>query len=222
MHLPVVSMIVAMTPKGVIGINNAMPWSLKRDMDRFSELTIPNVAVMGPKTYASLPLPFRPLPDRLNIVITTNRQYKPEKGVLVAHDTRQARELAGSRGYQELFVIGGAHVYTSFMPVAEHLFVTFVDADIEGDTHFPHWNEDEWYKVYKEEVGKKKEGDMYTTRFAEYCRKQPPSQETQFNWRLPGDKAEPGYLGAEKLIASGLHKKEESTLHPDWQNYRPR
>jgi dihydrofolate reductase len=182
-------MIVAMTPKGVIGNKGTMPWArLRRDMYRFKQLTIPSAVVMGPKTYQSLPPKYRPLERRLNLVITTNRQYKPEKDVLVAHDPRQARERAGSHGYEELFVIGGAHVYTSFMDMAEHLYITYVGAELQGDTHFPHWDDSEWHKVSKEEKWKMWPGDTYPTRFAEYRRNQKPAPQTgQANWNLPED-----------------------------------
>lgn len=169
MKLPVVSLICAMTLKGVIGNNGTMPWQLRRDMKRFKKLTTGSAVVMGPKTYASIG---KPLPGRLNIIITTSRKYEAPPGVLVAHDSRQALELAAIRQYAEFFAIGGATVYTSFMslPQTEHLFITHINSDIEGDTHFPHWNKDEWRKVWEEKEWVQEEGDDYPTRFAEFRR----------------------------------------------------
>lgn len=169
MKLPAVSLICAMTLRGVIGNNGTMPWHIKRDMKRFKRLTNKSAVVMGPKTYESIG---KPLEGRLNIIITTNRKFEAPSDVLIAHDPRQAVELAAIRGYAEFFAIGGATVYTSFLslPQAEHLFITHINSDIEGDTHFPHWNSSEWHKVWEEKDWVQQEGDDYPTRFAEFRR----------------------------------------------------
>jgi dihydrofolate reductase len=143
---------------------------------------------MGPKTYASLPEERRPLKGRLNIIITSNYEYKAPEGVLVARDPRQALELAGINNCIELFVIGGAMVYTSFLPLqeTETLYITYVNSGIEGDTHFPHWNKSEWHQAWAEQEFRKKEGDSFPTMFAEYRRiLKPLPENTQTNWRLP-------------------------------------
>lgn len=187
MKMPTVSMIVAMTPRGVIGNKGTMPWGLglPRDIDRFKELTKGNAVVMGPKTYKSIG---KPLKERLNIVITQNNEYKAPQGVLVAHDPRQARELAAINGHVELFVIGGATVYASFMKEAERLFVTYVESDAVGDTNFPYWDKAEWHNVWDEGKFGKKEGDSFPTRFVEYSKLVKALPEgTQTIWRLPND-----------------------------------
>ena len=156
-----------MTLTGVIGNKGAMPWRLRRDMKRFRKLTTPSAVVMGPKTYQSIGKPLR---DRLNIVLTTNRDYKAGADLLVAHDARQALELAAIRNFYDFYVLGGATVYTSFLPLAEHLFITYVKGEVEGDTYFPHWDRSEWHPVWEETEWKQEAGDTFPTRFAEFGR----------------------------------------------------
>lgn len=185
MKLPEVSMVWAMTPKGVIGHQGRLPWRLPRDMKRFRELTSPKMrdpvaVVMGPKTFAEIG---KPLKGRVNIVLTTNRGFNQE-GVLVAHDPLQAREIAAREGCCEFFVIGGAMVYTTYLPSASHLFVTYVWSDAAGDRHFPHWNSADWYRVWEEKKWRKGARDQFPTKFAEFKRKQTGELPVQ-SWRHP-------------------------------------
>jgi dihydrofolate reductase len=209
MKLPAVSIIGAMTLKGVIGNKGAMPWRIKRDMERFKTLTANSAVVMGPKTYESIG---RPLPGRLNIIITTNRTYEAPPGVLVAHDPRQALELAAIRGYAEFFAIGGATVYTSFLslPQTEHLFITYIRSNMRGDTHFPHWNKSEWRKVWREEKWVKGEGDDFPTQFAEF-RRVPKAEapDTQRSWHYPHDRELPGKVEQKKKVIKKTLKKSK-------------
>lgn len=185
MKLPEVSMICAMTPRYVIGNNGAMPWRIRSDMKFFAQQTENSAVVMGPKTFQSIG---KPLKERLNIVLTTNHDYKPAPGVHVAHSPKQALEFAASRRQQEFFVIGGALVYSSFLPMAQQLFITYVLADLPGDTHFPHWDQDEWYLVnqdFDKKKWRKRSGDSYPIKFAHYRRRVlPPKVEPQVNWRF--------------------------------------
>ncbi len=206
MKLPAVSLIAAMTLKGVIGNEGTMPWQrIKRDMDRFRKLTAKSAVVMGPKTYESIG---KPLPGRLNIIITTNRKYEAPPGVLIAHDPRQALELAAIREYPEFFAIGGATVYTSFLslPQTEHLFLTHINSDMEGDTRFPHWNKDEWRKAWEEEEWTQGKDDDYPTRFAEF-RRVPTAQrvDSRLSWPHPREhewekKCEGGKIATRKNL----------------------
>jgi dihydrofolate reductase len=180
MKLPEVSMICAMTPNFVIGDNGTMPWHIPRDMRFFQKRTRNSAVVMGPKTLASIGTPLK---NRLNIVLTTDRSFKAD-GVVVAHDPRQALELASIQSYPEFFVIGGALVYASFLPIAQQLFVTYVNSDSKGDTHFPHWDQNEWHRVFIEEAWHNEPGDEYATKFAHYRRNQPAlPKDHQVNWR---------------------------------------
>jgi len=168
MKLPPVSIIAAMTVRGgVIGRDGRMPWSLKSDLKRFQKLTTPSAMVMGPKTYKSIG---RALPGRLSIVITTARKVEAPPGVEIAHDVSQALHIARRHDYAECFAIGGAAVYMHFMPIAEKLYLTEIDADIEGDTRFPHWDTKQWHRITQNLEWKHHEGDEYPTRFVEYHR----------------------------------------------------
>lgn len=200
MKLPAVSIIAAMTLKGVIGNKGTMPWRrIKRDMERFKKLTRGSAVVMGPKTYESIG---KPLEGRLNIVITTNRRYEAPPGVFIAHDPQQALQIAAIREYPEFFAIGGAMVYASFLslPEAEHLFLTHVNTDMKGDTRFPHWSKAEWRKAWEEKEWTQGEDDDYPTRFAEY-RRVPTTKpvDPRLSWPHPhehewGTKAEGGII----------------------------
>jgi dihydrofolate reductase len=184
-ELPPVSMSVAMTPKGVIGNKGVMPWKSKRDMRRFVDLTEGLPVVMGPKTYLSLPDKSRPLPNRRNIVLTTNRDYQAPSGVLVAHSPRQAVEYAAVYEHHDVFVIGGSMVYNSFLADwAQTLYVTYVWSEEDGDTHFPYWDKSEWREVWTEKKWRKEAKDTHFTRFAEYRRVIQPLQNIRHIWRL--------------------------------------
>jgi dihydrofolate reductase len=180
MKLPEVSMICAMTPRGVIGNNGTMPWHIPRDLKYFAKRTRDSAVVMGPKTLASIG---KPLKGRLNIVLTSNRRFNAD-GVVVAHDERQALELAAIGNYPEFFVIGGAMVYQSFMRMAQQIFITFVWSEMTGDTHFPHWDRSEWKRVWIEKRWRIRQGDEYPSKFAHFRRIPPPlSADRQFSWR---------------------------------------
>lgn len=186
MKMPEISMIVAMTPEGVIGNKGKMPWHLPRDLKRFVHFTNGAAVVMGPKTYASLPKEHRPLKGRLNIILTTNLDYVPDPGVLVAHDPKQALEAAAIRRWTEFYVIGGAMVYASFLEQAEVLRVTYVKGSIEGDTRFPYWDKRDWHQVWQEPEWVQEKNDSHPTRFAEWRRTMPPEPEgTQRSWLYP-------------------------------------
>lgn len=143
MKLPPITIVAAMTPDRVIGNQGTMPWKVPSDLKRFKKLTTPGAVVMGPKTFASIG---RPLPGRFNIVLTTKRHWE-HPGVCVAHSAREALELAAINQQHEFYAIGGMTIYETFIPLAEQMFITLIQTEAEGDTHFPHYNESEWYGV---------------------------------------------------------------------------
>ncbi len=114
-----VGFIVARSANGVIGIDNALPWHLPEDLDFFRQVTKGHAVFMGRKTWDSLPSAFRPLPDRLNLVwsIQTQALPLPHKSVSSFED---ACEYAQQQGYQKLWVIGGASVYTQLLHSPEN------------------------------------------------------------------------------------------------------
>lgn len=170
MKLPPVTIVAAMTPDRVIGNKGALPWHVPSDLRRFRKLTTPGAVVMGPKTFASIIAHIgKPLPGRFNIVLTTNRHWEyPE--VCVAHSAREALEKAAVNQQHEFYAIGGTSVFETFIPLAEQMFITLIDAKVEGDTYFPHYNGSEWYSVYQNPPWRHEEGDPFPVKLMNYKR----------------------------------------------------
>lgn len=123
----------------VIGINNKLPWKLPADMKWFRQHTLGKPIIMGRKTFESFG--GKPLPDRKNIVITQDMEYKTEHAT-VCHSIEGALEQA--EGVEEVMIIGGMSLYTQTLPIASKLYMTVVDADIEGDAWFPEFDMNDW------------------------------------------------------------------------------
>jgi dihydrofolate reductase len=136
---PHVSILVAMTRAGVIGRGGTLPWRLSADLKRFKALTMGHALLMGRKTFESLG---RVLPGRTSIVITRQTDFAAPPDVLVAHSLDEALAQAGSD--DSPFVIGGGEIYGQAMDRASRLYVTWVEADVAGDTHFPDWDRGKW------------------------------------------------------------------------------
>ncbi len=139
-----IALIAAMARNGVIGRDNQLPWRQSADLQRFKRLTLGKAVVMGRKTWQSLG---RPLPDRLNIVITRDSDYRTEGG-MVTHSVRAALAAAGDS--EEIMVIGGAEIFRQTLALAERLYLTEIEADIEGDTHFPEIDATDWVEVERQ------------------------------------------------------------------------
>lgn len=152
-----ISMIAAMANDRIIGKNNQMPWHLPADFAWFKRCTMGKPIVMGRKTYDSIG---RPLPGRLNIVISRDAALSID-GVTTVTCIEQAKQVAGS--VDELMIIGGGSIYESCLPEADCLYLTFIQADIDGDTQFPDWGE-EWTITHEEEHSKD-EKNAYNMRF---------------------------------------------------------
>jgi dihydrofolate reductase len=134
-----IRIIAAMSTNRVIGSNNALPWHIPNDLKHFKELTTGHTIVMGRKTFDSIG---RPLPNRRNIVVTRDHEFKAE-GVEVASSFEKAMEMS----FWNCFVIGGGEMYRQSMGIAEKLYLTIVNTETEGDTTFPEFG-DEWVKVW--------------------------------------------------------------------------
>ncbi len=141
------SLIVAMDRNRVIGFDNALPWHLPEDLKYFKSVTMGKPIIMGRKTFESIG---RPLPGRLNIVITRNTGWQ-HPGVVVAHSLSEALALAASappsREAGEVMVIGGEQIYRSAIEKASRLYITRVDTEVKGDAFFPEITEDCWREV---------------------------------------------------------------------------
>lgn len=138
-----ISLIAAMTEDRVIGANNQLLWHLPNDFKHFKQITMGKPIIMGRKTFESIG---RALPGRQNIVLT--RQLDQQfPGCDVAHSVEEALTLAQG---DEIMVIGGADIYASFMPLAQQLYITVVQASILGDAVFPAWDPQEWQECSRE------------------------------------------------------------------------
>ena len=140
-------LIVAVAENGVIGRNNAIPWRLKSDLQRFKAMTLNKPVVMGRKTFQSLR---RPLTGRTNIVMTRDPDYRAA-GAVVTTSFENARAVAHGdalrRFATEIAIIGGAEVYAQWMDVADRLEITEVHARPEGDTRFAAIDAAAWEEV---------------------------------------------------------------------------
>jgi dihydrofolate reductase len=141
-----IAIIVAMTPQGLIGNDNQIPWHLPADLQRFKKITMGHPIIMGRKTFESLP---GLLPGRQHIVLTRNPHYVAE-GCVVVTNWPQIEILIDGKA----FVIGGADIYNYALPIAKYLYTTIVHAELEGDTYFPEWNKEQWQEVEREFRGK--------------------------------------------------------------------
>ena len=141
-----ISIIVAMDEEGAIGKDDALPWRLKSDMERFRILTEGdgfNSVIMGRKTWDSLPETFRPLPDRVNIVMSRDTEWSDE-GAINALYVGRAIEIAFAEGSEECWIIGGSQIYKIFLDRVDEIHLTEVHTTGSGDVKFPEWNISEW------------------------------------------------------------------------------
>lgn len=141
------AIIVATAKNGVIGRNNQLPWHLPQDLKYFKAVTFGKPIIMGRKTYESIG---RPLPGRLNIVVTRDKTWQAAEGVIVSPSIEAALEAAkkaaleSSAGGDEAMVIGGAEIYRATLGLADKLYVTLIKRDYEGDSWFPELQDGEW------------------------------------------------------------------------------
>lgn len=144
---PRLSLIVAKSLNGVIGNDGSLPWHLSSDLKFFKQTTLGKPVLMGRVTYQDIG---RPLPGRANLVLTRDAGFKA-KGVEVFTDINdmigRGFELAGLTATDEVMVIGGAQIYATAMPYVSRLYVTEVDALVDGDAHFPAITAHEWQLI---------------------------------------------------------------------------
>lgn len=142
----IISLIAALSKNRVIGKDNDLPWHLPDDMKYFMQTTKGHYVIMGRKNYDSIPEKFKPLADRTNIVVTRQKNFSAP-GCTVVHSLEAALELAKSNQEKETFIIGGSEIYNQGLPLATRLYLTEIDATIEGDTFFPEFNKKQWREV---------------------------------------------------------------------------
>lgn len=142
-----IHMIFARAANGVIGRDNTIPWRLPEDMARLKRLTTGWPVIMGRKTWDSLPVKFRPLPGRTNIVITRQPDWK-DTGAETAASLADALALCASSA--EVWILGGAQIYAQAMPLADRIEVTEIAETIEGDAYAPTLGP-EWREAARED-----------------------------------------------------------------------
>lgn len=136
----IISLIVAMDEKRGIGKNNQLPWSLSDDLKRFKALTMGHHIIMGRKTYESIA---RLLPGRTMVIVTRNPEYDVA-GALVANSLPMALEIAEKSNESEVFIVGGAEIFTEALPLAERIYLTLVHSNVDADVFFPEFDHDDW------------------------------------------------------------------------------
>ncbi|MBC8948116.1 MULTISPECIES: type 3 dihydrofolate reductase [Xenorhabdus] len=139
----IISLITAMAMDRVIGMENAMPWTLPGDLAWFKRNTLGKPVVMGRVTYESIG---HPLPGRLNIVISS--QPANDDRVTWVNSIEAALSAAGD--VKEVMVMGGGKIYEQFIPLVNRMYLTHIDAEVIGDTHFPDYEPDEWNSTFTE------------------------------------------------------------------------
>lgn len=138
-----ISLIAALAADRVIGMEGAMPWNLPADLAWFKRNTLNKPVIMGRLTFDSIG---RPLPGRLNIVVS--RQPGTAEGVTWVTSLDEAIQAAGD--VPEVMVIGGGRIYEQMLNRADRLYLTHIDAEVEGDTQFPDYEPDEWQSTFSE------------------------------------------------------------------------
>jgi dihydrofolate reductase len=159
-----ITIVAAIASNNVIGQKNSLPWDIPEDLKRFKQLTSGHTILMGRKTFDSIG---RPLPNRTNIVMTKDTNYRKE-GIEIVFDEREALNVIKDLN-QEVFIIGGSKIYELFEPWATSLMITRVLKDFEGDAFFPDINWNNWQIKSKDEFLDEKSG--ISCKLEEYLRK---------------------------------------------------
>ena len=167
---PKLSLIVAKSRNGVIGVDGDLPWKLSSDLKFFKQITMGKPVMMGRTKWESLPFP---LPGRPNLVLSGEKTYKAPKAEIF-HDMHdmigRGYELAGEANVDEIMLIGGAKLYASLMRFCDRMYITEVDAMIEGDAHFPAIRADKW-RLTHEMSHAQSTGDDYPFEIKVYDRR---------------------------------------------------
>lgn len=141
------SIFVALSENGVIGVGGGLPWRLPDELQYLKRTTMGHTLLMGRKTYESIG---KPLPGRTSIVVSRNRGYQPDPEVIVVPDLASGLDAAAERGETEVFVFGGESIYAEALPRADRLYLTRVHAEVEGDAHFPPFDPTDWKPIREE------------------------------------------------------------------------
>jgi dihydrofolate reductase len=162
----VLAIIAAVAKNSALGKDNKLPWHLPSDLRRFKKITTGHTIIMGRKTYESLP---GHLPNRRHIVLTRDPEYQVEHPeVVIVRSIPELLQMLDPA--EEYFVIGGGEIYAQLLPYCDKMYLTLIDAEVEADTYFPEFNEQEWEAV-DEELGIIDERNLLAHRFVTYKRR---------------------------------------------------
>lgn len=164
-----ISIIVAVSENNVIGRNNDLPWHLPADMKYFKNTTLGHCVVMGRKNYDSIPLKYRPLQGRINIVVTRNKNFHAA-GVVAAGSIEEAIDYAKNKNESECFIIGGGEVFSQSLKYCDKVYLTRIHHSFDGDVFFPELPLHEWKEVSRIE-NKADEKNILPFSFLVYERK---------------------------------------------------
>jgi dihydrofolate reductase len=142
----ILSSIVAVSKNGVIGRDNKLPWRLPAESAYFRGTVKGHPVITGRRNWDSMG---RPMPGCLNIVVTTQPGFTVPKPHIVVHSVEEALDLPEVKEADEVFILGGQTIYEQTMDKIDLLYLTIVDAEVEGDTFF-HWDPEQWHKVWSE------------------------------------------------------------------------
>jgi dihydrofolate reductase len=143
--MKMISIIAAIASNGVIGRAGGLPWHMPTDLKRFKRVTMGHHLLVGRKTWDEVG---KPLPGRTLVVITRDRKFRLD-GAIVTHSLEDALQATGNDG--EVFIAGGGEIYRQALPVAQRMYLTLIHAEVDGDTLFPEFDEDEWEIVERED-----------------------------------------------------------------------
>ena len=154
----IISLIAAVAENNVIGKNNTLPWHLPTDMKYFRDTTMGHCVIMGRKNYDSIPLKYRPLDGRTNIVVTRQKDFKAEGCVIVnsiqdaLNECKKKNAVPAGRQETEVFIIGGADIYNQTIDIADKIHYTKIHHVFEGDAFFPKVETNKWKLVSKKDI----------------------------------------------------------------------
>ena len=142
-----ISIIVAVAKNGVIGKAGKMPWKIPGEQRQFKELTTGHVVIMGRKSFEEIG---HPLPDRKNMVVSKTKVFSGEN-LITAKSLEEALSLAGK---EEIFIAGGAELFQKALPLADRIYITYVDLEVpNGDRFFPDFPKEKYMIVELEKLG---------------------------------------------------------------------
>ena len=142
-----ISIIVAVAKDGAIGKGGKMPWRIPGEQQQFKELTTGHVVIMGRRSYEEIG---HPLPNRKNIVVSKTKVFSWEN-LITAKSLEEALSLAGE---EEIFIAGGAELFQKALPLADRIYITYVDLEVpDADRFFPDFPEEEYKREEIEKVG---------------------------------------------------------------------